>query len=100
MYVVIFRSTRTNTNVEQYREWSEKMENLVAEQPGYQSHYGFRDSETGQGVTVSYFESEESVKQWHDNSQHTQAQELGRTHFYESFSVDVAEIKRHYEWRK
>jgi heme-degrading monooxygenase HmoA len=100
MYVVIFRSTRTDKNVDQYREWSEKMDILVAEQHGYQSHFGFRDSETGQGVTVSYFESEDSIKQWHNNSEHVDAQALGRAHFYESFSVEVAVIKRHYEWHK
>ena len=84
---------------ELYQEWSEKMEELVVVQDGYKSHFGFRDPETREGVTVSYFDSEESIKQWHNNDEHLQAQSLGRTHFYESFSVEVAEIERSYEWR-
>ena len=83
---------------ELYQEWSEKMEQLVVVQDGYLSHFGFRDPESREGVTVSYFDSEESIKQWHNNGEHLQAQSLGRTHFYESFSVEVAEIRRRYEW--
>ena len=98
MFVVIFRSTRLLDHSELYQEWSEKMEQLVVMQDGYQSHFSFRDPETREGVTVSYFDSEESIKQWHNNPEHLQAQSLGRTHFYESFSVEVAEIRRRYEW--
>ena len=100
MYVVIFRSTRSIENSDLYSEWSEKMEQLVACEPGYQSHFSFRDRETREGVTVSYFDSEDSVRRWHQNAEHIEAQELGKTHFYLSFKVEVAEIKRQYEWRR
>lgn len=100
MHVVIFRSTRLNQYEDLYRIWSEKMGNLVMRQPGYQSHFSYRDNENGQGVTVSYFDSEESIKLWQLNADHVEAQIFGRTHFYESFVVDVAEVNRHYEWRK
>jgi len=76
------------------------MEQLVACESGYQSHFSFRDKETREGVTVSYFDSEDSVKRWHQNAEHIVAQELGKTRFYQSFRVEVAEIKRQYEWRK
>ncbi len=76
------------------------MEKLVVVQDGYQSHFSFRDPETREGVTVSYFDSEESIQQWHHNNEHNQAQKLGRSHFYESFSVEVAQLTRRYEWHK
>lgn len=100
MYVVIFRSTRSIEHSDLYSDWSEKMEQLVAYEPGYQSHFSFRDNETGEGVTVSYFDSEDSVKRWHQNAEHVEAQALGHTHFYEHFRVEVAEIRREYEWHK
>ena len=100
MDVVIFRSTRSIEHSDLYLEWSEKMEQLVACEPGYQSHFSFRDKESGEGVTVSYFDSADSVKRWHQNTEHAEAQELGKTRLYLSFRVEVAEIKRQYEWRK
>ena len=100
MYVVIFRSTRTPDHSKLYGEWSEKMEHLVASQPGYQSHFSFRDGETGDGVTVSYFDSEESISQWRDLNEHREAQTLGREHFYEGYTVEVAHIERRYDWHK
>ena len=100
MFIVVFRSTRSTDHSDVYRDWSQKMERLVVRQPGYQSHFSFRDNETGKGVTVSYFESEESIRQWHQHREHAEAQEFGRTHFYEDFSVEVAEIKRKYDWQR
>jgi heme-degrading monooxygenase HmoA len=100
MYIVISRSTRTPDYSDLYSEWSEKMEHLVASQSGYQSHFSFRDGETGDGVTVSYFDSEKSISQWRDLNEHLEAQTLGREHFYEGYTVEVAHIERRYEWHK
>lgn len=99
MFVVIFRSKRSVDHSEMYQKWAEKMEQLVVAQSGYISHFSIRDEDTGEGVTVSCFDSQDAIKQWHDNSEHVEAQTLGRSHFYESFSVEVAEVARRYDWQ-
>ena len=100
MYAVIFRSTRTLDHAELYQEWSERMEAAVRQVDGYGSHVGFRDPVTRQGVTVSYFESEEAITRWRELAEHLTAQRLGRESFYEDYRVEVARIERSYGWRK
>ena len=69
-YVVIFRSTRNLDDGYLYSEWSEKMENLVKTIDGYEHHFGFRDSVSRDGVTVSYFTSLEAISQWKNLGEH------------------------------
>lgn len=97
---VIFTSTRTVNSDAKYQEWSARMEELVAEQPGYLSHVGFRNSQTGQGITISYFKDEESIRNWKVLEEHLEAQQLGREEFYEEYSVRIAIVNREYSWSR
>ena len=98
-YLVIFRYTRKLDDGSLYSEWSEKMETLVKAVDGYEQHFGFRDSETRDGVTISYFSSLEAISEWRSISDHRAAQELGQEKFYEEYSVQVCEILRDYKFR-
>ena len=100
MYVVIFRSTRTLENQDLYRRWANQMDLAVKKSPGYISHFGFRDRDSGEGVTISYFESEEAIQGWKALAEHLEAQNLGREHFYSEYRVEVAQITRAYQWKK
>lgn len=95
---VIFTSTRTVNSEAKYQEWSTRMEELVAEHPGYLSHVGFRDSQTRHGITISYFKDEESIRNWKVLEEHLKAQQLGREEFYEEYSVRIAIVNREYSW--
>jgi heme-degrading monooxygenase HmoA len=74
------------------------MDELVATMPGYLSHTSFRDNETNQGVTISYFRSMDELVAWKNVPEHREAQALGRTSFYTEYEIEVAEIVRHYGW--
>lgn len=95
----IFRSTRNDDAASEYAEWSDRLDTLVTTMPGYIGHVSFRDESTGQGVTISYFESMSSLVNWRENPVHREAQALGRTSFYDEYEIEVAEIVRHHEWR-
>ena len=97
--VCIFRSTRNERAALEYAEWSERMDQLVRTMPGYIGHVSFRDESTGQGVTISYFESMASLVHWREHPVHREVQAIGRAQFYESYEIEVAEIVRHREWR-
>ncbi|MFZ2227304.1 MAG: antibiotic biosynthesis monooxygenase [Candidatus Nanopelagicaceae bacterium] len=97
---VIFTSKRSIDSDSKYQEFSTRMEELVAEQPGYLSHIGFRDSQTRQGITVSYFKDEESIRSWKALDEHLEAQRLGREEFYEEYTVRIATVNREYSWSR
>jgi heme-degrading monooxygenase HmoA len=94
---VIFTSIRTHQHDENYERWSNRMAELVREQPGFIDFVSARDPITRLGITVAYFTNEESVLKWKANAEHLEAQRLGRNDFYESYSVKVATVYREYE---
>lgn len=100
MFVVIFRSHRSNQDDDRYDEWSQRLSASVTEVDGYVSHISSRDPSTRAGVTIAYFQTEEAIRQWREFPDHLTAQQLGRDSFYLDYSIEVAEIIRTYSWAK
>ena len=98
--VCVFRSTRSDHSDVEYADWSHRMDQLVATVPGYISHSSFRDDASRRGVTISYFRSVEDLMAWKRVPEHREAQALGRSSFYTTYEIVVAEIVRHYEWAR
>jgi heme-degrading monooxygenase HmoA len=94
MYVVIFRATIKKLDKE-YRSLAEKMRELAF------SKYGCIDfisiTEGDQEIALSYWESEDQIKEWKEDNQHMQAQELGKREWYKDYQVQVARIEREYK---
>ena len=95
-YAVIFTSLRT-AGEQGYGKMAEAMEKLAATQPGY---FGIESARDGLGITVSYWESLESIAAWKQNAQHLVAQERGRDAWYEEFKVRICRVERDYEFRR
>lgn len=74
---------------------AERMVELAKEQPGF---LGIESARQEIGITVSYWESLEAIKQWKQNSDHLVAQQLGRTKWYESYKVRICLVERSYEF--
>ena len=55
-------------------------------------------TEGTQEIAISYWKSEDAIKAWHADCQHSAAQLLGRDKWYKSYSVKVTEIKRQYSY--
>ena len=47
-------------------------------------------------IAISYWETEAQIKQWKSDTEHLLAQEKGRAKWYQSYSVQIVEIKRVY----
>ncbi len=45
---------------------------------------------------MSYWPDEASIRAWKQHTDHLLAQHLGRERWYARYSVEVAEVKRHY----
>jgi heme-degrading monooxygenase HmoA len=93
-YTVIFTSTRSPGD-QGYAEMASRMEELAAGQPGYLGIESAR-SPGGLGITVSYWESLEAIAGWRSHQEHRRAQELGRSTWYEGYTIRIARVERAY----
>ena len=93
-YAVIFTSTRTEVEAG-YAEMAIKMVELAKAQPGY---IGMESARSEIGITVSYWESLEAIKNWKANMEHEEAQEKGKTTWYKNYKVRIAKVEREYEF--
>jgi heme-degrading monooxygenase HmoA len=91
-YAVIFASQRTESD-NGYGTMSDKMIELASKQKGFLGVESARDEELG--ITVSYWDSLESIKAWKDNAAHKIAQNKGKTEWYKNFSLRVCKVERH-----
>lgn len=91
-YAVIFTSLLKEPH-EGYSEMGELMTELAAKQPGFLGVESVRD---GLGITVSYWESEEAIRNWKMNAEHQLAQRLGHAQWYAEFKTRVCKVERDY----
>ncbi len=92
-YAVIFTSIKKE-NAEGYAEMAERMVELAQQQPGF---LGVESARQEIGITVSYWESLEAIKQWKQNAEHLVAQQLGKTKWYDSYKVRICQVVMSYE---
>ena len=95
-YTVIFSSIRS-VESKDYDSMSKKMIELVEKQPGF---LGFECAKETIGITVSYWENLDSIKEWYNNIDHKIAQDKGRLEWYDSYTVRVARVERSYSFNQ
>jgi heme-degrading monooxygenase HmoA len=71
------------------------MEELAKNQPGY---LGFESANDEIGISVSYWESLESISQWKSHLKHLAAQEMGKKEWYKWYKIRVCLVEREYEF--
>lgn len=90
-YAVIFSSQRTDGD-RNYGRMADKMVELASQQEGFLGIESARDEDLG--ITVSYWDSLQSIKNWKENSAHKIAQAKGKTDWYKNFSLRVCKVER------
>ncbi|AMQ86558.1 MULTISPECIES: antibiotic biosynthesis monooxygenase [Pseudomonas] len=95
-FAVIFTSTRTEGD-NGYTEASERMMQLVKEQPGFLGIDSIRGAD-GVGMTVSYWESEAAILAWREHPEHRVIQARGRAEWYSAFQTRVCRVEREYRF--
>ena len=93
-YAVIFTSIRTETD-EGYEKMAERMIELAQQQKGF---LGVESARSDIGITVSYWDSLESISNWKHNLEHTKAREKGRKLWYKKFTVRICKVERTYDF--
>lgn len=93
-YAVIFTSARTAVD-DGYAEMSDKMVELAKQQPGYLGHESARNEV---GITVSYWESLEAIRNWKAVAEHLEAQSKGRKQWYSAYTTRICLVERDYSF--
>jgi len=91
-YAVIFTNLRTDIEAG-YAETASEMVHLASQQKGYLGHESVRD---GLGITISYWQSLEDIKNWKQVSDHLTAQRLGREKWYKAYKTRICLVERDY----
>ncbi len=95
-YTVIFTSLLSE-NTKGYYEMASKMETLAKQQSGF---LGIESARETIGITVSYWESLDAIKNWQTNIEHLEAQNIGKNKWYQWYKVRICKVEREYEFFK
>jgi heme-degrading monooxygenase HmoA len=93
-YAVIFTSIRTEGN-NGYAAMADAMDELAKQQEGY---LGIESARNEIGITVSYWQSLEAIRNWKANTDHLMAQKYGREKWYANYKVRICKVERDYEF--
>jgi heme-degrading monooxygenase HmoA len=91
-YAVVFTSIRTGQDEEGYARTAARMVELAAQQPGYLGIESAR-GEDGLGITVSYWDSLESIRRWREHAEHQIAQRAGKARWYSTYRLRVCRVE-------
>jgi len=95
-YAVIFTSHRTDGD-KGYGEMADKMGELASKQSGF---LGIESARESVGITVSYWQDLESIKEWKNDTEHLIAQSEGKEKWYAEFKVRISKVERDYGFSK
>lgn len=96
-YAAIFMSQRNAHDDPGYARASTVMAELAAQQPGFPGMDSLR-GESGFGITVSYWTSEDAIRAWRMQGDDAVTREQGRRGWYEHYELRVARVERAYDW--
>ena len=89
-YAVIFIS-RLSSDSDGYAQTAARMLALAREMPGF---LGFESARESIGISVSFWQDENSIANWKAHAEHQDAQESGRQRWYDYFELHVARVER------
>lgn len=93
MYAVIFRA-EINKLDSRYSEVASQMRELATNKYGCTKFISV--TEGTQEIAISYWQDQEKIKLWKQDSEHLVAQKLGQSTWYKSYKVQILEILREY----
>jgi heme-degrading monooxygenase HmoA len=100
MVIVLIRTKlHPEANRAAYDALNSQMFELVQTMPGFIAAHGFASPE-GEEVGVIRFASLEELRAWREHPDHLTAQHRGKTEFYASYTIEVCEVVRAYDFAR
>ena len=99
MHVIIFEVYPKQGKADDYFELAAELKPLLEEQPGFIAVERFQSLNDSQKyLSISSWESEKAIKNWRENIEHQQAQNVGKTSIFSKYRIRVAEVVRDYDF--
>jgi len=99
MVMVVFRSRLRPGIEEEFAELADKMMMIAESMPGFIS-YKVYTSEDGERCSIVEFASHEQLLAWRHLPAHREAQRIGREHYYEEYTLQVADPVRESQFKR
>lgn len=96
MFVVIFKSKKVYPYPEEYSQYSKQLRESAKTIDGYIDFQNWIN-EDGQSISVSYWQSLESIREWKNHGLHKEAQTKAKGGWYENYSVEICEVVKSYK---
>jgi len=97
MYVVIFEVEVKPEGKERYLEIAGKLKEQLVKMEGFISIERFSSLvKEGKILSLSFWESEDSIKKWKANIDHLNAQSRGRESLFKDYRIRVAKVQKDY----
>jgi len=93
MVVVVFRSRLTAEAGDDYSEMAAEMLATAKEMPGFVEFKSFQ-ADDGERVSLVYWQDHETMAAWRNHPRHRIAQGQGRSKWYATFRLEVADVVR------
>lgn len=90
-YAVIFTSIRILGD-NGYGKVGDEIANIVSKEKGFLGAESISD-EDGFGMTISYWDSLESISAWKNNSHHMSAKEMGKKMWYSKYMIRICKVE-------
>ena len=74
---------------------ADEMLSLAQQQSGF---LGIESARNEVGITVSYWDSLESIKAWKENVRHVVAQRKGKAEWYERYKTRICKVEKDYSF--
>ena len=97
MYAVIFEVEIKAEGKDAYLAIATKLKEQLVNMDGFISIERFQSlADEGKLLSLSFWESKESIDLWKQNLDHLQAQSEGRTKLFEDYRIRIAEVLKDY----
>lgn len=93
MYAVIFKAEILVLD-EEYSSMAKRMRDLAINEYGCIEFTACMEGKNE--IAISYWENEAQIIEWKKNSEHLVAQNIGRSKWYKSYTVQIVEVVREY----
>src|SRR5271165_1745241 len=93
MIVVVFRSHLSPEAGDDYSAMAAEMLATAKQMPGFVEFKSFK-SDDGERVSLVYWQDHETMAAWRNHPRHRIAQEKGRSRWYSSYRIEIANVVR------
>lgn len=94
-YAAIFISQQSGRDDNGYSAMADKMVESAKTQPGFIKLESVKGQD-GKGVTISYWDSLDSIQKWRGDKGHQAAQQKGKDMWYSQYDVQICQVLREY----